>query len=118
MYVYNQLILGTRGYEAEEKDRPQFRGDSRQPLKRSFITNRKETFFPEGKRYWLSFYSMVAVSVVIILSLGFLGTAFYAQFIVYKKYPKYKFPGYYVYIMYVYMYLYVFICIYIYTYKY
>ena len=61
---------GTRGFEEEEVDRPQFRGDPSQPLARSFVNNRLETNYPDSLRYPVVIWSYTLVFLLIILDLG------------------------------------------------
>ena len=82
---------GTRGYESQEKDRPQFRGDPSNPLKRSFITNRKETYYPQQKRIWFQIYSVFVVFISVILSISFFGACFYAEYLVMTRYTEFNF---------------------------
>ena len=93
IYLFNILFspLGTRGFESEEKDRPQFHGDKLEPLRRSFVNNRKETYFPEIKRTYLAIGSSIAIFIAILFISGFFGAIFYAEYLVQYKYPNYKF---------------------------
>lgn len=84
-------LSGTRGYESQEKDRPQFRGDPSNPLKRSFITNRKETYYPQQKRIWFQVYSMLVVFISVILCISFFGACFYAEYLFMTKYTEVNF---------------------------
>ena len=83
---------GTRGFESEEKDRPQFQGDKDEPVRRSFVNNRKETYFPDSKRTCLSVYSFVSIFFAIAFVGAFFGATFYAEYLVTYKYPLYEFP--------------------------
>ena len=77
---------GTKGFEEEEKDRPQFMGWERDPLKRSFVTNRRETYFPEDIRWWYVFGNLCLVFLVIILDLALFAAIFTAETMVYTQY--------------------------------
>ena len=85
------FLAGTRGFESEEKERPQFEGDKAEPQRRSFVTNRRVTYFPETMRRVLRVVSTVAIVFTIALVLAFFGAVFYAEYIVTYKFPAYKF---------------------------
>ena len=85
------IPIGTRGFESEEKDRPQFEGDKVEPLRRSFVTNRKETYYPQTLRTLLRVRSFFAIVFTILLILAFFGAIFYTEHLVIYKYPAYKF---------------------------
>lgn len=82
------LKWGTRGFETEEKDRPQFIGDSAQPFKRSPITNQRETYFPESKRAARTFFSYIVIIMLIALDLIVFLCIFFAQFIALQLFPS------------------------------
>ena len=82
---------GTRGFESEEKDRPQFKGDKEEPLRRSFVTNRKETYFPEFKRLNLRMLSFLSVFVITLLSSALIGVVFYLEFLVLYHHTSFQF---------------------------
>ena len=75
----------------EEKERPQFEGDKAEPQRRSFVTNRRVTYFPETLRTLLFVGSTIAIVFTIFLVLAFFGAVFYAEYIVTYKFPAYKF---------------------------
>ena len=89
LFLFIFYDSGTRGYESQEKDRPQFRGDVAQPLKRSFVTNRKETFYPSRKRFWIKSYSMLIVFIFVIFTEAIFGFFFYVEYLVEKVYTDY-----------------------------
>ena len=86
------LKWGTRGFEEEEKDRPQFYGDPDDPLRRSEITGERELYYPDEKRWWLLALNAVFVFLFVALTAGIYGAIFYAENLVYTTYPDYRFP--------------------------
>lgn len=68
---YIDLKWGLEGLEEAERDRPQFYGDINsgdQGRKRSAVTNRMETYYPEEKRGWrksLTFVVMLLLVAVV-----------------------------------------------------
>eukprot|EP00607_Mallomonas_marina_P007921 CAMPEP_0182424902 /NCGR_PEP_ID=MMETSP1167-20130531/11176_1 /TAXON_ID=2988 /ORGANISM="Mallomonas Sp, Strain CCMP3275" /LENGTH=1098 /DNA_ID=CAMNT_0024605071 /DNA_START=247 /DNA_END=3543 /DNA_ORIENTATION=+ len=80
------LKWGTHGFEAEEKDRPQFKPyDSKKPFKRSVINNRKETYFPDEKRRSRQVFSIILVLISVITLIGLVGFVYYVEHIFKKK---------------------------------
>lgn len=84
---------GTTGFEEEESDRPQFRGDPNKPLARSPITNQIETNYPAELRLWYEVFAWFAILICIGLALGFVGAVFYAQYLIMYTYTDYDFDG-------------------------
>jgi hypothetical protein len=84
---------GTFGFEEAEKSRPQFLGDPEQPLKRSNITNIKETYYPEYKRRQLIALSGLQMFFLILISLAFAGAVFVAEALVQSTYTEFEFTG-------------------------
>jgi len=60
----------SKGFESEEKDRPQFQGDPQRPVARSKITNRTETYFPARKRALLTLSSYISIVLLVIAVLA------------------------------------------------
>lgn len=63
----------------DEKDRPQFQGDPHNPVARSIINNRNETYYPNNKRQLLKFSSFLSIFLLIVLDLSIQGCIFYIQ---------------------------------------
>ena len=84
-------MIGTRGYESEEKDRPQFIGEKSEPLRRSFVTNKKETYFPNSSRLYLRIFSFLSVFVITVLSSAVVGLVFFLEYLVFYDYKRYHF---------------------------
>lgn len=82
---------GTTGVESEEQDRPEFVGDAVQPLKRSRVTNRRETYFPSSKRTLIQLGSNGTILLWIMLDLAVLGAVFYGQSYLYDTIDTYWF---------------------------
>eukprot|EP01034_Spumella_vulgaris_P022487 gene22487-28615_t len=84
------LKWGTRGFESEEKDRPQFLGDVNKPTERSPITNRKVTNFPESTRNWLTVGSYIVIFLVVVVDLALTyGVFYYQSYLVNKDADRY-----------------------------
>lgn len=71
---------GTEGFESAEHDRPQFRGDTEEPRRRSPVTNHMETYFPESKRTQRQILSLFVVVLAIGVLLVFVAATFYLDY--------------------------------------
>ena len=87
------LKWGTKGFEDEEKDRPQFLGWVRDPLKRSFVTNRRETYYPEDLRRWYVIGNLTIVFFAVLLDLAVFSLIYSAAVYLNTAYPEYVFEG-------------------------
>jgi hypothetical protein len=74
---------GTRGFEAEEKSRPQFQGTE----VRSPINNDKEMDFPEETRSWRQFGSWIVIVIVTLSSLSVLLAVYYLEYYLDISFP-------------------------------
>jgi hypothetical protein len=86
------LRWGTRGFEEEEKNRPQFFGDEEGPLRRSEVTGDRELYYPDDKRWWIVSGNLVLVVLVVLLNMGLFAAIFYAEVLVYTQYTEWLFP--------------------------
>lgn len=68
---------GTRGFENEEKPRPQFDGIT----KRSEVTNELEVYFPEEARYAKSTVSWALIILVTVLSMMMILAVYFFEFL-------------------------------------
>ena len=90
-YIY-LMVKGTKGFESLEKDRPQFQGFGLEPLKRAFVNNRRETWYPESRRNLIVAGNFIIVLFAVLLDCSLFGAIFYAEMVVYTQYPQYEFP--------------------------
>ena len=67
---------GMAGYEAEEKDRPEFYGESM----KSFINGKEVLFFPKAKKLWLIGQSFVVIVSMVCVVVGFVVGIYMARF--------------------------------------
>ena len=76
-----QIKWGLKGYEEEEKDRPQFKGDEN-TNHRSLVNNQLEaTFPPETRRLYIA-TSWAILSIIIAILLSLIGSLFYLEYLV------------------------------------
>ncbi len=76
-----QIKWGLKGYEEEEKDRPQFKGDEN-TNNRSLVNNQLEATFPAETRRLYIIGSWGVLSVIISILLSLIGSLFYLEYLV------------------------------------
>lgn len=80
------LKWGTRGFESEEKPRPQFIGEP----KRSVITNEPELVYPESRRKLTASGSWALILFLSLASFAVVFGIFYLEHISYYFFPSWK----------------------------
>jgi hypothetical protein len=75
------LKWGTAGFEDEEQDRPQFKGQTIT----SFINGGKLHFFPPGERQSLVVQSIVLICIMIMLVMGCVASIYVLRFYLYSS---------------------------------
>lgn len=81
------LKWGTRGFESEEKPRPQFVGEPQ----RSFITNEPELVYPESRRMVVALGSWGIIALLTAASFLLVFGIFYLEHISYFLFPSWKY---------------------------
>lgn len=82
---YCAVKWGTRNFEEDEVDRPQFVGDEAQPRRISPITNQNETYYPPARRARTQALSCVLIlAAIIVLNIIILGI-FNAEYVLEYK---------------------------------
>lgn len=74
------VAWGTHGFEEEEADRPQFRGWPEEPRRRSEVTNRLETYYPEDQRARTQVGSVIMMLTMIAACLAVMFVLFYLEY--------------------------------------
>lgn len=92
VWVYEERAIalkwGTVGFEANEKNRPQFHGDHKNPIRRSQVTDRQEIYYPSNKRFIIQSISLFIILLCLIVTIFSIGSIFLLEKYLIQEYSN------------------------------